>query len=495
MATLQFNEGDVIAGKYRVERCLGEGGMGAVLAARHMALGQRVAIKVMHPELAANEQAVLRFTREGQAAARLQSMHVTRVLDVGQLESGAPYLVMEYLDGKDLSAVLQARGPMPLADVAGYLLQAGEALVEAHAAGIVHRDLKPANLFLTADAYGQACIKVLDFGISKLSSDAAGMPGSAVAMTATSVVMGSPLYMPPEQMRSTRDADARSDVWALGVILYELLTARPAWTGETLSEVCVRVATDPAPSVRSSRTDLPPGIDVIIARCLQKDPTQRYQQVIDFMQALAPFAGPEQRQIVLRLQNLPRGAAASLGQALAGQNKSAAASSRASLANQPGVAPPEPAGTGVAWGSQTHVSPTGRSRALKWGSAAVIITALAAASVYWKATRAPTTPATASASMATVGSITAAPAPDPSSSAHAASLTALPVVAAPSSLPDAMPQESAPRASAAIVTSAEPARQRPPIARSVGKPSSSQSTKSKALANPTVAAPDWGGRQ
>ena len=230
--------GDVLAGKYRVERVLGSGGMGVVVAAMHLTLQERVALKFLLPEGAKKEETVTRFLREARAAAKIKSEHVARVSDVGTLESGAPYLVMEYLDGSDLSALLRRDGPLPPRDAVEYVLQACEALAEAHAVGIVHRDLKPANLFLARHAGGAPRIKVLDFGISKLTARDPSMPPDDPSMTRTRAWLGSPLYMSPEQMRSARDVDTRTDIWALGVILYELLSGKPPFDGETFPELC-----------------------------------------------------------------------------------------------------------------------------------------------------------------------------------------------------------------------------------------------------------------
>ncbi|WP_438018507.1 protein kinase [Sorangium sp. So ce315] len=275
-------EGDVIAGKYRVDRVLGRGGMGMVVAASHLVLPHRVAIKLLVSD--DNPALVQRFLREARAAARLEGEHVVRVLDVGELESGVPYIVMEYLEGEDLSDVLRTHGPLGVAEAADYVLQACVAMAEAHAAGIVHRDLKPANLFLTAKPGGAKLIKVLDFGISK------ELRGGGAALTRTWEMLGSPVYMPPEQMRSSRSVDARSDIWALGAILYRLLTGRPPFEAPALAELMLLVATaEPVPP-SALRSDLPSELERVIFHCLQKDPAQRPQTVAELSLALAPFA-------------------------------------------------------------------------------------------------------------------------------------------------------------------------------------------------------------
>ena len=213
--------GEMLAGKYRVERVLGAGGMGVVVLARHVQLDQLVALKFLLAQSLTNPKVVARFEREARAVVKLKSEHVARVLDVGTMEAGAPYIVMEYLEGEDLSQTVERRGPLPVAEAVDYLLQACEALAEAHGMGIVHRDLKPGNLFLTRRVDGKSLVKVLDFGISKLEGGREDL-----ALTQPAEVVGSPKYMSPEQLRASRLADARSDIWSLGVILYELITDR-----------------------------------------------------------------------------------------------------------------------------------------------------------------------------------------------------------------------------------------------------------------------------
>jgi eukaryotic-like serine/threonine-protein kinase len=289
--------GDVLAGKYRVEQILGVGGMGVVVAARHMHLDQRVAIKFLLPELASHAETVARFSREARAAVKIQSEHVARVIDVGTLETGAPYMVMEYLEGSDLSRVVQQRGPMPWHEVVEILLQACEAIAEAHVGGIVHRDLKPANLFLIRRPDGSPCVKVLDFGISK-ALDAA--PGSA--LTQTSAMMGSPKYMSPEQLKSSRDVDARTDIWALGIILYELISGEAAFQADTMPQLFVAIIQDPPRPLR--RPDVPPGLHAVILRCLEKDPSRRFQSVSELAQSLYEFAPVRSRPSVERISRI-----------------------------------------------------------------------------------------------------------------------------------------------------------------------------------------------
>ncbi|WP_437281732.1 protein kinase [Sorangium sp. So ce375] len=284
-------EGQVLSGKYRVERILGQGGMGVVVAALHEQLHQRVAIKLLHP--GANDEMVERFVREARAAVRLKSEHVARVLDVGTLETGAPFMVMEYLDGSDLLETLRRRGPLELEEAVGYVLEACEAIAEAHAAGIIHRDLKPANLFLTRAADGSGMVKVLDFGISKALADpsAAGVEPE-LGLTKTAMVLGSPLYMAPEQMRSARTVDARADIWSLGAILYQLLTGRVPFDASSLSELILMINTEPPPAPSTFRPDLPPGLEAAILRCLEKDTAKRFKSVAELAGAIVDFGPP-----------------------------------------------------------------------------------------------------------------------------------------------------------------------------------------------------------
>jgi eukaryotic-like serine/threonine-protein kinase len=278
--------GQFIKGKYRVDRVLGEGGMGVVVAAHHLALDLRVAIKFLQPALRTDPTVVERFAREARAASKIESDHVARVTDVDALEDGTPFMVMEYLEGRDLSAVRANGAGLPIPAAVGYVLEACEAIGEAHRRGIVHRDIKPANLFLAKRSDGRTRIKVLDFGISKVSAGR----GASPSVTVTSALMGSLAYMSPEQMLSPRDVDARTDLWALGVTLYELLTARVPFPGETLAQVCALVlSTQPRPP-SALRPDVPPGLDQIVLHCLAKDRDQRLATVDELVLALTPYA-------------------------------------------------------------------------------------------------------------------------------------------------------------------------------------------------------------
>ena len=278
--------GTILDGKYRVDGPLGKGGMAVVLAATHLQLEQRVAIKLLLPEFAANPQLAARFVKEGRSATKIRSEHVVRVLDVGDGD-GRPYLVMEYLDGTDLNVLLEQGGPLPGVVAVDYVLQACEAIAEAHVLGIVHRDLKPANLFLTHRADGSACVKVLDFGISKtIVADKAGV---VAPETSPLLVMGSPHYMSPEQMQSSRDVDARSDLWSLGAILHELVGGKPPFQGTTVTALCAAIMVEDPPVLTSRHGEVPPELAAVVRRCLEKDADNRFADVALFAAALAPL--------------------------------------------------------------------------------------------------------------------------------------------------------------------------------------------------------------
>jgi serine/threonine-protein kinase len=290
--------GDVLAGKYTVERVLGIGGMGVVVAAMHRELAQRVALKFLLPAAFEAPGAQARFLREARSAARIQSEHVARVMDVGTLETGAPYLVMEYLDGSDLGAKLKEAGPLEPRLAIEYVLQACEAIAEAHALGIVHRDLKPANLFLTKRADGTPLVKVLDFGISKADG------GSQGTLTTQSSMMGSPRYMSPEQLRSSRDVDARSDVWSLGVILFELVTGQAPFRGDSIVNVCAAIATDDPLPIRKVCPSAPEILERAVTGCLAKDPNVRIPSVAALARMLEPTATTAARSSIERIVRL-----------------------------------------------------------------------------------------------------------------------------------------------------------------------------------------------
>ncbi len=278
--------GDVLADKYRVERVLGQGGMGLIVAATHVELDERVAIKFLLG--VPSEASARRFLTEARAAAKVKNEHVCRAFDFGRTETGEPYIVMEYLEGRDLGDELAARGPLPAAEVADWARQACEGIASAHALGIVHRDIKPENLFLADMPVGRRVLKVLDFGVSKL-------PDSSV--TKSAVAMGSPLYMAPEQMSSSRDVDARADVWSLGATLYELLSGRPPFDAPNVLALAAMVRESEIVPLAEVRPDLPEDLTRIVMRCLSKDRELRYRDGAELGHALGAGRAEHARHV------------------------------------------------------------------------------------------------------------------------------------------------------------------------------------------------------
>jgi serine/threonine-protein kinase len=396
--------GDVVADKYKVEKTLGKGGMGYVVAARHMQLDQQVAIKVLIPELAENEDAVARFLREARAAVKIRSEHIVRVLDVGTLDDGAPFMVMEFLEGRDLAREMEERKRLPVGDAVDYVLQVCEGLAEAHAVGIVHRDLKPANLFITRKSDGTNLVKILDFGISK----ALMVEGqaNAVPITATQGVMGSPHYMSPEQVRKPKTVDTRSDIWSLGVILHEFLTGTPPFASETPMAILAAVVSDEPPEIRSTRFDVPDSLQTVVSTCLAKEPSRRYADVVELALALKPFAPGSGDAAFNRISAILRTAkdrSASVPKPLMWPSSAPTLES----GNAPPMGPEEkPKNTEAGWGSSQAGSRQSRTRIIATvtaGAAALVFAAALGYSV--RARSGPDSAVTASAG----ASIPAAP--------------------------------------------------------------------------------------
>jgi serine/threonine protein kinase len=289
-----FQLGDVIAGKYRIEAVIGEGGMGVVAAAQHLRLEQLVAIKFVLPSMIGSRMVVERFLREARATVRLKSAHAARVLDVDTLESGVPYMVMEHLEGADLAQILRLHGPLPIDVASNYAIQACEAVAEAHSLGIIHRDIKPQNLFLTRGVGSSPLIKVLDFGISKTQG------GYTSGLTNPHVMMGSPQFMAPEQMQSAPDLDGRADVWALGAVLFRLVSNELPFGAGPLPELCFNVVNGVPRPLAEVLPGAPPAFAAVIARCLERDPARRFATAGDLATALEPFAPPSVHRDVQR---------------------------------------------------------------------------------------------------------------------------------------------------------------------------------------------------
>jgi serine/threonine-protein kinase len=292
-------QGELLDGDYRVERVLGEGGMGVVVAARHVRSGAQVAIKLIRQERVTDPAFLKRFLREASITLQLRGPRVARVLRVGHPPSGPPYLVMEYLEGVTLESLLRERGPLPAYMAVDYVLEACDAVAEAHAMGVVHRDLKPGNLFLTKGQDGAPLVKVIDFGISKVAG--APAPRSEPRAVTTTAPIGSPSYMSPEQLSEVAVADPRTDVWALGVLLFELVTGQLPFQGDSVVTVQVGILRDPAPSIRAYVPSVSEALDGVVQRCLIKDRASRMASVHDLVVALAPFASVRGRQLAERV--------------------------------------------------------------------------------------------------------------------------------------------------------------------------------------------------
>ena len=307
--TALLKVGDLLAGKYRVERILGEGGMGVVVAAHHELLDQHVAVKLLYQDIA-DREAQSRLLLEARACAKLQSEHVARVVDVDTGADGLPFIVMELLEGADLCQIADARGALPRWLVVDYILQSLEGLAHAHARSIVHRDLKPSNLFLANRADGTQIIKILDFGISKSTDpfENTGERKRAMQLTGGRAVLGSPPYMSPEQVRSPKSVDHRTDIWSLGVVMYELLTNSMPFGGDEINETFAQVLEKEPQPIRQIVTGVPEGLERVVMRCLQKNRDNRFADVADLARALVAFGSGTWMQSADRVQaTLSRG--------------------------------------------------------------------------------------------------------------------------------------------------------------------------------------------
>lgn len=279
--------GEVVGEKYRLVRLLGEGGMGTVYEARHDVIGRRFAVKFLHAELAGHPEILARFRREAQAAGSLENENIAAVTDFGTSPDGAPYIVMEFLEGQDLAKVLAQTGPLPIQRAAHILIQVCRGLFAAHGRGIVHRDLKPENLLLQTRGDGGDLVKILDFGIAKLKST----EHRPEAATRTGITLGTPYYMPPEQARGQKELDERADIYALGVILFELLSGQKPHNGENYNAILYSILMQAAPRIETYRPDLPPELATLVHRAMAADANERPQSVSELAEALAPYTG------------------------------------------------------------------------------------------------------------------------------------------------------------------------------------------------------------
>jgi serine/threonine-protein kinase len=393
--------GAVVAGRYRVERLLGAGGMAAVVAAQHVGLAETVAIKILSPSLTAQKGFVERFVREARVMARIKNEHVVRVLDVGTGDNGVPFIAMELLEGEDLGRLV-ARGPLPIELAVDCVLQAAVGLSHAHDLGVVHRDVKPSNLWLARRPDGSPLVKVLDFGISKLDEG-----DEDKRLTDTRATFGSPGYMSPEQIRSAKHVHAATDAWAIGVVLFELLTAKLPFDGVTSSAVLAAIAADPAPPLRSVRADAPPAIEAAILLLLEKNVEKR-ASLFDLARRIRPFASAAGRHAADLL-------AASPSQRLSRESVSA----------------PSPISSPTAFGNTLPMASSRRSPGMWLAAAAVAVVASVGAAAFVMRARTVVSPAASRSNEVA----SAEPAPPPSVVAAIAS-----AVPAPSSVP---PRESA----------------------------------------------------
>jgi eukaryotic-like serine/threonine-protein kinase len=295
--------GDVIGAKYRVEEVIAVGGMGTVVAAVHTELGQRVAIKLMPKRAAKLDGAVQRFLREARTAASIENDHVVRVFDVGRSELGVPFMVMERLEGKTLAELILARSPLPIEEALDYVLQACVAIADCHANGIIHRDLKPENMMVLERPGQRGYVKLLDFGISKTEWIRAGKKQRS-DLTTTKDVFGTPTHMSPEQVRSAKNVDARSDIWALGVVLYEVLTGLPPFMADSLSALSAMIVTETPRRPIERRPELPAGLDEVVMCCLRKQPEARPQHIAELAGMLEPFVAAPTLSSLQRIRNI-----------------------------------------------------------------------------------------------------------------------------------------------------------------------------------------------
>jgi eukaryotic-like serine/threonine-protein kinase len=482
-------EGDILASKYRVEKVIGAGGMGVVVAATQLEIDRRVALKFLLPGLAETDELINRFMREAKASVRLKGKHIAQVLDVGRLDDGRPYIVMEHLDGRDLGDELKvAPNPLPIELAASWILQACEGLAEAHALGIVHRDIKPGNIFLTHGLDGRQCVKVLDFGISK-TIDPLVKEGLS-SLTKTEMLLGSPLYMAPEQMRSSKHVDERSDIWGLGAILYELLTRKVPFVADTLLELCFKVAQESPPDVRNLRDDVPEELATVVMRCLDKDATKRWANVGELATALEPFAQTRDRGTAERttaiLSATPRPRMDSLPDAPRSSDPKPSdpepsdpkrtiadsPSARRLVDGESGSMPAPEASGPAAWGT-THAERLEKRRKGGLALAAIVVVAAAAIAgvMLGKSSSAPAGLVPPPASTLPVSTSTPTPAPPDTKSAD-------PIATTPSATAAPKPTPSAPPSATSTVV----ARPRPAPA---AKPSATTSAPKPPTSTPS----------
>ena len=507
LASALPKKGDVVSGKYRIEKILAEGGMGVVFEATHLQLDEKVAIKFLRTEFTGPQAGELagRFLREARASAKIKSEHVVRVHDVGSTEAAAPYIVMEFLTGKDLDQIVSSHGVLPVQQAVDYVLQACEALAEAHNIGIVHRDLKPANLFLTHRADGSACVKVLDFGISKFKDATGNTPD--LGMTKTHAVMGSPRYMSPEQMRSSKDVDARADIWAIGIILYELLGGEVPFNGESMPQICASILEETPKNLRTLRPEVSAELEAVVSKCLAKKPDARFANIAHLAQALSAWGTADARASADRIGRVLRVSNADVTADTAPRDFtvpfSKSPASLHSSPSSPGRSAPElgsvsgASATSVAWTGIDQGSPETKRRRRRTVVVGVALGTIAGLGVVFFIMHHPSTHASAVAQSASAP-LSPPAIPDTTSVTPPATSTAIASATATAPPQPTEAQTSPPRiaATATAATTTKPATSTKHVTPSQSHTSTAQQPHGTAPATqPTQAGDMWGERK
>jgi serine/threonine-protein kinase len=483
--------GQLLDNKYRIVRLLGEGGMGAVYEGENVRIHHRVAIKVLHPNIAADSGARERFEREAQAAGRIGSEHIVEVFDLGELPSGARYMVMEFLAGEPLSARVASQGRIPPAFLAPLMLQLLDGLGAAHQAGIIHRDLKPENVFLQRAKSGHDFVKIVDFGVSKFSALSGG---SAMSMTRTGAVVGTPYYMSPEQVKGQKNIDHRSDLYSAGIVLFECVTGQLPFQAETFNELIFKIALEPPLDPEVAVPGLDPEFARIVRKSTAREANDRYQTATEFAQAIADW---------MQLRNIMDPAMQRGASMLGGMPQGLSNSTPLPMHNTgPNLAitpnPPSPA-LQKTTASGSVVTPSPSSTTKRSGGAIAALAAIGAITVIAagvgvmrarggttpQASVAPAAPPPPEAPPAMPTAVTAAAVTPPAP--HAAEPATAPTLApAPSADPPVADEASAHPASAAHTANSAGPQVHHPAAVTTAAPASSAATSSTTIKGRTI---------
>ncbi len=479
--------GTVLLGKYRVDEVLGTGGMGRVVRASHLYLQQSVAIKILLPEMVESANTVSRFLQEAQSTVKLRSEHIARVYDVGTAPDGCPFIIMEFLEGNDLNQVLRHHGPQQPQVVCDLMLQACEGIAEAHALGIVHRDIKPSNFFITRRIDGTMLLKILDFGISKSPNKL-----NLSELTGTQTIIGTPTYMAPEQMKSGKETGPRSDIWSMGVVMYQLLNGRPPFHGDSYAELVLKVNSEPPAPMHVT---LPAGFGEVILRCLEKDPRFRIQNVAELARMLAPYAtdplaGAQSAARTARILQQRSGMTGQQGLAIAAGGGLTTPVPQAPAQFTPRSWPPTGSSVSQGAGQMTVRTRSNRGWIIA-GVASIVIIAGASGYIVSSVINHDTKVAASETSPPPPAEDTAGAAPAPevtpaSKAALPAVPTPTPTVAAPTTSPDVGATAGSGSGSAAPVRPPTVAAPTPPIATT---PTTPAVTQPPTVATPTVPTP------